>query len=89
MAQVLGQPGIAKWSWLAGTVPEILALGISMARDLMAGRMESDAVALISMIAALALGAGPAAIVVGVMYAVATCSRILRWPASECVTAYP
>ena len=59
----MGQPGIAKWSWLAGTVPEILALGISMAR----GRMESDAVALISMIAALALGAEPALIVVAVM----------------------
>ncbi len=60
-----------------------------MARDLMAGRMESDAVALISMIAALALGAKPALIVVAVMYAEATCQRILQWPASECVLAYP
>lgn len=74
----MGQPGVAKWSWLAGTVPEILALGISMAPDLMAGRMEGDAVALISMIAALAPDAGPAAIIVAVMYAGATRQRILR-----------
>ena len=47
----------------------ILALGFSIARDLKSGRMGVDAVALISMIAALALGAALAAVVVAVMYA--------------------
>ena len=65
----MDRPTIAKWFWITGTAPVILVLGISMARDLMAGRMGVDAVALISMIAALALGAALAAIVVAVMYA--------------------
>ncbi len=68
-AVALDQPALAKWAWIAGTVPVILALGFSIVRDLMAGRMGVDAVALISMIAALAFGAALAAIVVAVMYA--------------------
>ena len=65
----MGQASIANWAWIIGTVPVILALGISMVRDLMAGRMGVDAVAFLSMTAALALGATLAAIVVAVMYA--------------------
>ncbi len=68
-AEILGQSAFAKWAWTGGTAPVILALGFSIVRDLMAGRMGVDAVALISMIAALALGAELAAIVVAVMYA--------------------
>ena len=68
-AQLQGQPSLAEWAWIAGTAPVILALGISITRDLMTGRMGVDAVALISMIAALVFGAPLAAIVVAVMYA--------------------
>ncbi len=68
-AQVQGQPSLAEWAWIAGTAPVILVLGISITRDLRAGRMGVDAVALISMIAALVFGAPLAAIVVAVMYA--------------------
>jgi cation transport ATPase len=62
-------PAAAQWCWIAGTLPVILALGFSIARDLKSGRMGVEAVALISMIAALALGAALAAAVVAVMYA--------------------
>ncbi|MGA9547600.1 MAG: heavy metal translocating P-type ATPase [Rhodomicrobium sp.] len=68
-AQAMGQASIANWVWTIGTVPVILALGLTMVRDLMAGRLGVDAVAFLSMTAALALGAALAAIVVAVMYA--------------------
>ncbi len=68
-AAAFDRPAAAQWCWIAGTVPVILALGFSIARDLKSGRMGVDAVALISMIAALALGAALAAVVVAVMYA--------------------
>ena len=68
-ASAIGQASIASWAWITGTVPVILVLGISMVRDLAAGRMGVDAVAFVSMTAALALGATLAAIVVAVMYA--------------------
>jgi heavy metal translocating P-type ATPase len=59
----------AQWLWAAGTLPVILALVVSMARDLLAGRVGVDAVAFVSMMAALALGQGLAGAVVAVMYA--------------------
>ena len=68
-AQAMGQASIANWVWTIGTIPVILALGLTMVRDLMAGRLGVDAVAFLSMTAALALGAALAAIVVAVMYA--------------------
>ena len=60
---------MASAAWTIGTVPTILALGVSIFRDLKAGRMGVDAVALLSMTAAVLLGASLAAIVVAVMYA--------------------
>ncbi len=68
-AEALGQAWFSHWAWMAGTVPVIAVLGISIARDLIAGRMGVDAVAFVSMTAALVLGAALAAIVVAVMYA--------------------
>ena len=68
-AAAFGLPAAAQWGWIAGTVPVILALSFSIARDLKSGRMGVDAIALISMMAALALGAALAAVVVAVMYA--------------------
>ena len=69
VASLQGVYPAAGWIWAAGTVPVIAALGISITRDLAAGRMGVDAVALISMTAALFLNANLAAIVVAVMYA--------------------
>jgi heavy metal translocating P-type ATPase len=68
-AAAFDRPAAAQWCWIAGTVPVILALSFAIVRDLRSGRMGVDAIALISMVAALALGAALAAVVVAVMYA--------------------
>jgi heavy metal translocating P-type ATPase len=65
----LGRDDVARWMWAAGTVPVVLALLVSMVRDLVAGRLGVDAVALVSMSGALALGETLAGIVVAIMYA--------------------
>lgn len=62
-------PQLARWMWIVGTVPVVVWLGISMTRALLAGRMGVDAVAFVSMSAALLLGENLAAVVVAVMYA--------------------
>jgi heavy metal translocating P-type ATPase len=64
-----GNPRAAAWAWAAGTVPVVIGLLVSMVRDLLAGRMGVDAVAFVSMTAALALGETLAGVVVAVMYA--------------------
>lgn len=64
-----GWPEWAAWAWAAGTLPVIVGLGISMVQALLAGRMGVDAVAFISMTAALLLGEPLAGAVVAVMYA--------------------
>jgi heavy metal translocating P-type ATPase len=69
VAWALGKPEIANWVWAAGAVPVIVGLAVSIVRDLLVGRFGVDAVALLSMIGALALGQNLAAIVVAVMYA--------------------
>jgi heavy metal translocating P-type ATPase len=68
-ASLAGRPAVAFVIWAVGTLPVIVALLVSMLRDLLAGRMGVDAVAFISMSAALLLGEGLAAAVVAVMYA--------------------
>lgn len=65
----IGRGDVAPWLWAAGTVPVVAGLAFAMARDLMAGRMGVDAVAFVSMTAALLLGQELAAAVVAVMYA--------------------
>jgi cation transport ATPase len=69
VAWASGNPAIAHWVWAAGAVPVIGGLVVSIVRDLLAGRLGVDAVALLSMIGALALRENLAAIVVAVMYA--------------------
>jgi heavy metal translocating P-type ATPase len=64
-----GRPAFANWAWALATAPVVVALAVAIARDLLAGRMGVDAVAFVSMSAALALGEALAAIVVAVMYA--------------------
>lgn len=60
---------LASWIWFAGTLPVVIALAISILRDFLAGRFGVDAVALVSMTAALGFGETLAAAVVAVMYA--------------------
>ena len=64
--------GYGTWAgrlWAAGTIPVVVGLAVSMARDLLAGRLGVDAVAFVSMSAALLLGEPLAGAVVAVMYA--------------------
>ncbi len=58
-----------QWFWSAGSMPVIIALAISILRDFWIGRFGVDAVALVSMSAALLLGEPLAAVVVAIMYA--------------------
>jgi heavy metal translocating P-type ATPase len=55
--------------WGLATAPVLAALAVSIIRDFMRGRFGVDAIALISMSAALALGEALAAVVVAIMYA--------------------
>lgn len=64
-----GRVGLAAWIWAIGTAPVIAGLLVSMIRDFLAGRLGVDAVAFISMSAAIALGENLAGVVVAVMYA--------------------
>ncbi len=68
-AAFMGRSGLARWIWAAGTLPVVVGLAISIARDVLAGRMGVDAVAFVSMAAALALGQTLAGVVVAIMYA--------------------
>lgn len=67
-ARTAGQPALADLAWAAGTAPVIAGLAISMTRDILAGRLGVDAIALLSMGAALALGEPLAGVVVALMY---------------------
>lgn len=55
--------------WAAATLPVVAALAISILRDFWIGRFGVDAIALVSMSAALLLGQSLAAVVVAIMYA--------------------
>jgi len=68
-AMFAGYPLAAELIWGAATGPVVVALAISIVRDLAAGRMGVDAIAFLSMTAALLLGQALAAIVVAIMYA--------------------
>src|SRR5437016_1614804 len=67
-AYAAGRPDLADLSWTLATAPVVLGLAISIARDLLAGRFGVDAIALLSMSAALALGQPLAGAVVALMY---------------------
>jgi cation transport ATPase len=66
---VAGRTGAANWAWALGTAPVAAGLLVSMLRDFLAGRVGVDAIAFVSMTAALLLGENLAGIVVAVMYA--------------------
>jgi heavy metal translocating P-type ATPase len=63
-----GAPVAAHWIFAAGTLPVVVALAISIVRALLAGRMGVDAVAFVSMSAALVFGEPLAGVVVAIMY---------------------
>ena len=68
-AWLAGHDRAADWIWATGTVPVIIALAVSIIRDFLAGRAGVDAVAFVSMSAALAMGQPLPGAVVAVMYA--------------------
>jgi heavy metal translocating P-type ATPase len=69
LAWTFGHAEAAKWIWGIGTFPVAAALLVSMIRDFLSGRVGVDAIAFISMSAALLLGETLAGVVVAVMYA--------------------
>jgi heavy metal translocating P-type ATPase len=64
----VGRADAASRVWAAGTIPVVAGLLVSMVRDFLAGRVGVDAIAFVSMTAALLLGENLAGIVVAVMY---------------------
>jgi heavy metal translocating P-type ATPase len=68
LAYAAGQSDLADLSWTLATAPVVAGLAVSIARDLLAGRFGVDAIALVSMSAALALGQPLAGAVVALMY---------------------
>ncbi|MDA9524758.1 haloacid dehalogenase [Bradyrhizobium sp. CCBAU 11434] len=68
LAQAIGRPDWADIAWELGTAPVIGGLAVSIVRDLLSGRFGVDAIALLSMSAALALGQPLAGAVVALMY---------------------
>ena len=56
MARLAGYATLADQCWVAATVPVIAGLAYSIVHDLLCGRMGVDAIALLSMAGALALG---------------------------------
>ncbi|WP_439400091.1 heavy metal translocating P-type ATPase (plasmid) [Bradyrhizobium sp. PMVTL-01] len=68
LARAAGRPDLADFAWAIGTAPVIGGLAVSIVRDLLGGRMGVDAIALLSMSAALALGQPLAGAVVALMY---------------------
>jgi len=68
LAYVTGRPGLADLCWTLATAPVVAGLAVSIVRDFLAGRLGVDAVALVSMSAAIALGQPLAGAVVALMY---------------------
>ena len=68
LARAAGRPDLAEVAWSLGTAPVIAGLAVSIIQDLLRGRVGVDAIALLSMSAALALGQPLAGAVVALMY---------------------
>jgi predicted proteasome-type protease len=68
-ASSAGYARVAPWIWGIGTAPVAAGLLVSMIREIMAGRVGVDAIALVSMSAALLLGETLAGVVVAIKYA--------------------
>jgi cation transport ATPase len=68
VANVAGYPDLADILWSIATLPVAASLAISIIRDFIAGRFGVDAIALLAMIGALALGQPLAGAVIALMY---------------------
>ncbi len=68
LARLAGHPNFAALCWTVATVPVIAGLLVSIARDVLSGRFGVDAIALISMSAAIALHQPLAGAVAALMY---------------------
>src|ERR1700756_5704084 len=68
VAYMAERSDLADLSWTLATLPVVVGLAVSIARDLLAGRFGVDAIALVSMSGALALGQPLAGAVVALMY---------------------
>ena len=68
MAHLAGYNTLAEQCWFAATVPVIAGLAYSIVHDLLTGRVGVDAIALLSMVGALALGQPLAGAVIALMY---------------------
>jgi len=68
VAHVASRPDLAAFAFTAATIPVILGLMVAIVRDLLAGRVGVDAIALVSMSAAIILGEPLAGAVVALMY---------------------
>jgi len=68
-ARVAGHPTIAGACWTLTTIAVAVGLAVSIVRTLLAGRLGVDAIALLAMVSALALGEPLAGAVVALMYA--------------------
>jgi heavy metal translocating P-type ATPase len=67
-AQLSGRPDLSTFFWTLATLPVIAGLAVAIVRDLLAGRLGVDAVALLSMSGALLLGEPLAGAVIALMY---------------------
>src|SRR5579864_1447023 len=67
-AGAAGRSDLADLCWTLATAPVATGLAVSIMRDILAGRFGVDAIALLSMSAALALGQSLAGAVVALMY---------------------
>ncbi|THD65515.1 MAG: heavy metal translocating P-type ATPase [Bradyrhizobium sp.] len=68
VAALAGRPDLANLCWIFATAPVVAGLAVSIARDFLSGRLGVDAIALVSMSAAIALGQPLAGAVVALMY---------------------
>ncbi|WP_291867420.1 heavy metal translocating P-type ATPase [Bradyrhizobium sp.] len=68
LAWLADRPDLADLCWTLATVPVVAGLAVSIVRDFLAGRFGVDAIALVSMSAAMALGQPLAGAVVALMY---------------------
>jgi len=69
VVRLAGHGSLADQCWFAATVPVAAGLVYSIVRDLAAGRIGVDAIALVSMLGALGLGQPLAGAVIALMYA--------------------
>jgi len=68
LAFLAGRTDLADLCWTVATAPVVAGLAVSIIRDFLTGRFGVDAIALVSMSAALALGQSLAGAVVALMY---------------------